>query len=157
MSELVREALFNILGPLDGLSFLDAYAGSGAVGFEAASRGASKVDAVESNLGAIKAIRANIDRLDLAGDYNLSSSKIVQWLKSVLRHGPRYDIIFADPPYAELDPAVLSRLAQLLNDRGKMVVSHSSRIDPPELKSLKLIDSRRYGDSNLSFYRKTDE
>jgi 16S rRNA (guanine966-N2)-methyltransferase len=149
MSELVREALFNILGPVDGFKVLDAYAGSGSVGFEALSRGADQAVAVEVLDQAVQVIRRNAAKLNVTSQHRVQAMPIEKWLKST---EDKFELIVAGPPYAELNVAVLLQLAQLLQEGGTLVVWHSSRIDPPALESIQLTDSRRYGDSSLSFY-----
>ncbi len=148
MSGKVRAALFNIVGSVEGLTILDAYAGSGAVGFEALSRGAASAVAIEASRIVASTIRKSAEGLNIA-NYELYNGRLEDWLK---RATAKLDLIVADPPYDLIDNAVLGQLAGHLTEKGTFVVSHSSRIGSPELKSLKLVDSRKYGDSTLSFY-----
>ena len=158
MSEKVRGALFDIFGDIDGKTVLDAYAGSGVVGFEALSRGAAVVEAVEHNRQATEIIKQNRASLAIEWGHNLTQSTVESWLArlSAGAGGPqqRFDLIVADPPYEKIQPDVLEKLGQLLTDPGVMVVSQSSRREHFELKSLRLTDSRIYGDTALHFYRK---
>jgi 16S rRNA (guanine(966)-N(2))-methyltransferase RsmD len=160
-SDRVREALFSTLDALtemDGCRFVDLYAGSGAVGLEAASRGASAVLLVESEQRAGRAIAANIAALDLAGVCRLRRGKVA----TVLAAGADepYDIVFADPPYALPGDEVTAMLTALvehtwLAEPAVVVVERSSRdaepVWPPGLAGER---GRRYGDSTLWYGRR---
>jgi 16S rRNA (guanine966-N2)-methyltransferase len=117
-SDRAREGLFatvhSVLGDLTGLRVADLFAGSGAVGLEALSRGAAHVLLVESSPRAVRAIRDNVESLGLAG-----AEPIADRVERVLRRPPPepYDLIFADPPYAVTDEAV-TRLLESLRDNG---------------------------------------
>ena len=149
---LVCAALFNILGSVEDLSVLDAYAGAGTIGFEALSRGASNVVAVEMLPVAIKSIRQNVEALGVQGQHELAAMPIERWLK--LGSKEHFDLIIAGPPFASLDTHVIEQLGSFLQENGNLVVWHSSRIPAPELESVSLTSSRIYGDSALSFYDK---
>lgn len=157
MSDKVRAALFTIIGEVDGAIVLDAYAGSGAVGFEALSRGAARVVAVESTRTAGVAIKANQKALGLTWGYELYQTTVEAWLARWTTRAaemPAFDLIVADPPYDRLRPDVLGKLGSLLAPAdGILVVSHGSRLEPPKLARLALINSKTYGDSALSFYK----
>ncbi len=155
LSEKVRAALFDVVGPITGLTVLDAYAGSGAAGFEAASRGAILVDAIEANQRVAATIQQNAKALGLDWGYNLHVMTVETWLASPHQNPPptRYGLIIADPPYTQLDPDVIERLAAFLQPGGVLAVSHSSRIPPPMLKSVELAVAKTYGDTALSFYK----
>jgi 16S rRNA (guanine966-N2)-methyltransferase len=154
LSEKVRAAIFDVTGPPDGLTVLDAYAGSGAAGFEAASRGAILVDAIEANSRVAKTIEQNARALGLDWGFVLHRMTVETWLASPSQTppAPRYGLIIADPPYAQLDPDVLSRLAAFLSPGGVLVLSHSSKLDAPVLVPASLIKTKVYGDTALSFY-----
>lgn len=155
MTDKVRQALFNIVGPLDNGVVLDAFAGSGAVGFEAASRGAAMVEAIEANPKAARVIEANARELGLTFGYVLNVMTVETWLAAPPQQTPagRYDLITADPPYAKLDDEVLGRLGQFLKPSGVLAVSHSSKLISPVLENLNLVQNKVYGDSALSFYK----
>jgi 16S rRNA (guanine966-N2)-methyltransferase len=151
MTDKVRSALFNILGPVDGLNILDAYAGSGAVGFEALSRGARSVIAVERGKEACTAITLNQKNLDVEKHYSLFSGDIKKWIK-----GPNentYNIIFAMPPYASFDHSIVEALGSKLSDNGVMIIEYSKRAEILDLAGLAIIMQRNYGDATLVFYR----
>lgn len=153
LSDKVRQALFNVLGPLEGAVVLDAYAGSGVAGFEAASRGAAMVEAIESNPRAARVTEANARELGLDFGYVLNVMTVETWLASPSQQPPasRYGVIIADPPYAKLDEEVLERLGGFLKPGGVMAVSHSSK-RRVVLQNLKLVQNKLYGDSALSFF-----
>lgn len=156
LSEKVRAAAFDVLGPVVGLTVLDAYAGSGAAGFEALSRGARLVEAIEANRAVARTIQANVKTLEADWGYVLYQMTVETWLASP-RQQPaegRYDIIMADPPYTQLDEDVLQRLSAFLVSGGRMVVSHSSKHGAPMIESVQLTATKVYGDSALSFYRR---
>jgi 16S rRNA (guanine966-N2)-methyltransferase len=144
-----------VVGDIEGLAVLDAYAGSGAAGFEAASRGAILVDAIEANVKVAKTIQANAKALGLDWGYNLQVMTVETWLASPHQNppAPRYGLIIADPPYAQLDTDVLGRLTAFLNPGGVLVVSHGSKTPVPALRPVELIKSKLYGDTTLSFYK----
>jgi 16S rRNA (guanine966-N2)-methyltransferase len=153
LSEKVRAAIFDVVGAPDGLVVLDAYAGSGAAGFEAASRGAILVDAIEANARVARVIADNTKALGLDWGYVLHQMTVETWLASPVQQPPtaRYDLIIADPPYAKLDADVADRLADYLKPGGVLVISHASRLASPKL-SVPLSKSKVYGDTALSFY-----
>lgn len=149
----VREALFNIVGQdLSDQSFLDLYGGSGAVAIEAHSRGAARVVCVESDRGAVAVIRQNVETC------RASIEVLAMDVRSALRRlaGARFDVIFADPPYAESDAAGvgdLAGVAELLAPDGVLVLEHRGAAKEIPLAGLEIFDRRRYGDSGLTLYR----
>jgi 16S rRNA (guanine966-N2)-methyltransferase len=161
-SDRVREALFSTLDTLvdiDGCRFADLYAGSGAVGLEAASRGAAHVLLVESQARAARAIRENIAALRLDGVCRL----VAQRVATVLASPPPepYDVIFADPPYArpdhELAAAVESIVRQgwLARD-GVLVLERATRSgEPAAIEGVTAERARRYGESTLWYFRRS--
>jgi len=155
LSEKVRAALFDVVGLVDGLTVLDAYAGSGAAGFEAASRGAILVDAIEANQRVARTIQQNARTLGLDWGYNLHVMTVETWLASPHQNPPaaRYGLIIADPPYAQLNPDAIGRLSAFLAPAGVLVLSHSSKMPALVLKSAELVKAKTYGDTALSFYR----
>ena len=155
LSEKVRAALFDVVGPIDGLAVLDAYAGSGAAGFEAASRGAVLVDAIEANSRVAAVIARNAHMLGLDWGYALHTMTVETWLASPHQTPPsaRYGLIIADPPYAKLDADVIGRLTAFLVPGGVLALSHSSKTAAPVLKSTSLVVTKTYGDTSLSFYK----
>jgi len=148
----VREALFDILGPaLRGKSFLDLFAGSGAVGLEALSRGAGTVLQVDGDPRTVEHLSATYRQLALA---DIDSYRL-DLPDQIARLAPRrFDWVFADPPYDFPHYAQLVRaLPALLAPDGISVVEHESGLAPPDgSATFGLVKSRRYGGSVLSFY-----
>ena len=151
-ADRVREALFSILGPMDGLRVLDLYAGSGALGLEALSRGAESATFVESARPALAAIRAN---LDATGDEaEIVASDAIRWLRAAGDGERAFDLVFCDPPY---DAA--ARIAQPLGDLlprvaapQALIVTESSKRNPLVI-DLPLTDERTYGDTRIAIHR----
>lgn len=155
----VRKALFDILGGMEGLSFLDLFSGSGAIGFEAISRGAAGLVLVEYDRDCLAAIKQNIESLKLES-CNLYPYDALKAIESLCRNGKRFDIIFLDPPYRQetLKKALQTLAAyDILSPNGFMVAQHFKRDDLPDnLGDLTLFRQAKYGDTVLAFYRKKD-
>ncbi|MDS1270644.1 16S rRNA (guanine(966)-N(2))-methyltransferase RsmD [Lipingzhangella sp. LS1_29] len=158
-SDRVREALFSSiiaeLGSLEGLGILDLYAGSGALGLEALSRGAARALLVESDRNAAATIRRNIDTLGLAGA-ELVQSRVEAVLVRQPRGG-RYDVLLADPPYSRADSeieSVLNLATEWLLPNALLVVERSSRAGAvPWPAGFHSVRARRYGDTMLWYGR----
>jgi 16S rRNA (guanine966-N2)-methyltransferase len=151
-SDRVREAAFNLIGPVDGASVLDLYAGSGAMGLEALSRGAARAVFVESGLAAARAIERNLDRLRLTGATVLRRDAI-QALAADAAAGRSYDLVLVDPPYAmfaDLQTRLARYLPAVLAADGLVVVETASRVEPA--LPLALRTSRRYGSARLTLF-----
>jgi 16S rRNA (guanine966-N2)-methyltransferase len=151
-ADKVREALFSILGPVDGLRVLDLYAGSGALGIEALSRGAASATFVESARPALAAIRANLDAIGGEGA-EVVASDVIEWLRGAGERETGFDLVFCDPPY---DAA--ARIAQPLGDLlprvaapQALIVIESSKRNPLVL-DLPLTDERTYGDTRIAIH-----
>jgi len=145
----LRESLFNILAPqIAGVVFADLHAGSGAVGIEALSRGASRVVFVEQNRAAVNVIRQNLKALDIE-----SRTQVLQGRATALMGGIRADIVFLDPPY-DLAAEYETALAKLGAQPPKLViVQHSVRLKLAEsYGALRQTRALRQGDNCLSFY-----
>jgi 16S rRNA (guanine966-N2)-methyltransferase len=149
-SDRVREAAFNLVGPVDGASALDLYAGSGAMGLEALSRGAASVVFVESDRDACRTIERNLEKLSLRGA-EVACRDVLRFLAAERR---RFDLILVDPPYDVVE-SVAVRLATylpaVLAETGVVVLESSSRLEP-ELPPLALRTSRRYGSARVSLF-----
>ena len=153
-SERVREALFSALGPLSGASVLDLYAGTGALGIEALSRGASRAVFVESDRAALAALRENLGALDLAGRSVVIAKPVARAAQAIASHGP-FDLLLIDPPYAEASNAIahVVGLAALIGPGSRIVLEHATRSPPETPSEWSQERTRRYGDTSLSFYR----
>ena len=158
-SDRVREALFSmlvsdgLLGEDDGPRVLDLYAGSGALAFEALSRGASAAVLVEQGRDALAAIRDNARALDAEGLVRVVAGKVDRALDKL--EGP-FGVVFADPPYADgRFPAfvqILAGAARLIAPGGALVLEHASADAPPEVPGLTIDRSRRHGDTTITLY-----
>jgi 16S rRNA (guanine966-N2)-methyltransferase len=163
-TDRVKESLFNII-PVVGKSFLDLFAGAGSVGLEAVSRGASRVILVESHRACAEAIRANIERcgfvnipingIEPGPDIEVIEAPVDRGLRLLGHRGERFDIIFADPPYEQNligETLRLIRTQTLMPQDGILVVQHSTREEiPARREGYRIDDSRRYGETALSF------
>lgn len=144
MGERERLALFNMLGSLNSSVVLDAFAGSGALGIEALSRGASKVVFVEKNRGACKVIKSNLSNLGANGE--VVCGDVAKY------EGEKFDVILTDPPYDKFDIEIVATLTKSLKDGGVLVLSHPG--EAPEIPNLTLSRTRQYASAHLSFYNK---
>jgi 16S rRNA (guanine966-N2)-methyltransferase len=151
-SDRVREALFSILGPLDDLRVLDLFAGSGALGIEALSRGARQAVFVDSDERAAAAVRRNLDAL--GADARVHRRDALAWLASAASGGETFDLVFADPPYSSAGRTAgrLSDLLPPLLTDTSLTVTESDKRDPL-LLTLPLIDERTYGDTRIAIHR----
>jgi 16S rRNA (guanine966-N2)-methyltransferase len=150
-SDRVRENVFNIVGPLDGASVLDLYAGSGAMGLEALSRGAASAVFVERDADAVRAIERNLDKLRLAG--TILRRDAVTALAAEAGSHRKYDLVLVDPPYdmyPDLQPQLARYLPSLLAPDGLLVVETDARVEP-ELP-LSLRTTRKYGQARITIY-----
>jgi 16S rRNA (guanine(966)-N(2))-methyltransferase RsmD len=153
----VRKALFDILGDIKGLSFLELYAGSGAVGLEALSQGASKVVFVEKDRICIKRIKESLSGLGLI-DQQVIGLEANEALKRLNKRGEKLDIIFLDPPYyrdiAKKTLKMLNRY-DIVAPNGLIICQHFKKDILPEIvDNLRLFKQASYGDTVLSFYKK---
>ena len=154
MSEKVRSAIFAVLGDVSGLTAADVYAGSGAVGLESLSRGMTHVEFVDSLRASILSIKANIHSLGLdERSYRIIQKPVSTWSR---QERQRFDIIFADPPYADIHPDVLMSLKDRLLPGGLVVLSWPGKASLPQADGLNLVRSKRYGDAQIAYFRLAD-
>ena len=151
MGERVRGSLFNILGDVTGLAVCDAFAGTGALGLEALSRGANNVLFIEKDRIAQKVLQANIESLHFQERAKLIRSSVAAWDET--SGDTQFDLIFADPPYHDLQLSTVFRLKKYLKPNGLMVVSYPGRESVPTVNGVVVVDNRSYGDAALAFYR----
>ncbi len=156
-SDRVKEALFSIVGNrVAGSRFLDLYAGTGAIGIEALSRGARQVTFVEPNQAALRVLRANLDACGLATHADIHACTAAAFLKRRAKTAVPHDLVFADPPYqpdclAELWSA-LCETATIAPD-ALIALEHSSKAAVPTSRGhLSLLRQYRYGDTTLSIF-----
>jgi 16S rRNA (guanine966-N2)-methyltransferase len=160
-SDRVREALFSILADVTGAEVLDLYAGTGALGIEALSRGASHATFVEHGAPALRALRRNVSSLELESQTTIYPLRVERALSSAPWEKGRFDLVFMDPPYAEirkgafakgLAKALESGLASVLKPGARVVLEHASSEPAPRMGGVEVEATRTYGDTSLSFY-----
>jgi len=161
MGDRVRSALFNMID-VEGKTVLDAYAGSGAVGLEALSRGALHVDFVEKNKKAQRIIQENIDSLgvgDRAKLWRMTTGSFLSWIasSSATPRNDGYDIVFIDPPYYSFESdgafSTALELKNVVKTNGLMVLSYPGRLCVPTVNGVVVVDNRSYGDAALAVFR----
>jgi 16S rRNA (guanine966-N2)-methyltransferase len=162
-SDRLRETLFNVLGPsVSGARFLDLFAGTGAIGIEALSRGATEVVFIENHPPAATLIRRNLDSLGIHSGFTVLAADALRGLEKLASRqkgtGPGFDYIFLDPPYAAAEDyaRVLKFLGStdLLSSGGIVVAEHRRSFDlPEEAGALRRVRILRQGGAALSFYR----
>jgi 16S rRNA (guanine966-N2)-methyltransferase len=152
-SDRVREALFSILGPsVEGARVLDIFAGSGALGIEALSRGAAEAVFVDSDARAVAAVRANLEAV--GAEARVHRRDAFGWLASPASGGGTFDLVFADPPYSSASRTAgrLSDLLPALLTDSSITVTESDKRDPL-LLDLPQVDERLYGDTRIAIHR----
>lgn len=154
--DLVKKALFGILGDLTDCSFLEMCAGSGAVGLEAVSRGAREVSFIESHRDCLKILRANIKQI-APDECRVYSGRVQKVIKQLYSQKKQFDIVFLDPPYyAELAKKALQTLGlyDIVAPTGLVIAQHFKKDPLPEkVGPLELFRQNYYGDTVLTFYR----
>ncbi len=155
----VREALFSMLGDfVEGVEFLDLFAGSGAVGLEAISRGASHAVFVERAFQPFACLTSNINAAGAVSRCETHRADVLTWLAAPARRS--FGIAFADPPYAIVDEGVYEKLLQMLSDGGYVqpggifIAEMTSRRDCATSPAWELLRDRVYGQSRLAVYRR---
>ena len=158
-SDRVREALFSALGDLQGARVLDLYAGTGALGIEALSRGAARAVFVETARPALAALRANIDALALHEVSKVVALPVERAAADLAREGA-FDLVLVDPPYSASGetPEIVTTLlrAGAIGDGARVVLEHASRDSPPDCTGLERVSTRTYGDTAITTYRVSD-
>lgn|SRR5262245_6611230 len=158
-SDRLRETLFNILAPrIDGSKFMDLCAGSGAVGIEALSRGATSVTFVERSTRACASIEENLRALGLESQANIVQQEATAALRRLSQTSHQFDIVFFDPPYAsEVYSSVMRQLGRSnsLSTGAVVVVEHRVKLAPEAAyDGLRLFREVKQGESALSFYER---
>jgi 16S rRNA (guanine(966)-N(2))-methyltransferase RsmD len=157
-ADRVRETIFNILGQsLDSQAILDLFAGTGALGLEALSRGADSAVLIDSHRDAARLCQVNAQLLGFARRVRVLSMPVARGLRLLARENAKFDLIFADPPYASkaaADTVAAVEAAELLNPGGILCVEHDKREPAPDaVMRLTRFDQRRFGDTAVSLYR----
>jgi 16S rRNA (guanine966-N2)-methyltransferase len=152
MSDKIRGALFNMLGDIKGLTILDAFAGSGALSFEAISRGAASALAIDLDKQAYESIQRNIETLGLEGSVTVMRKNSAGWSRN--NRSKQFDIVLADPPYNDIRPKLIQDLTMQVRPGGTFVLSWPGGEKPREFPGVEIIAHKTYGDAQLVFYRK---
>ena len=153
MSDKARGALFNVLGDITGLTFLDAFSGSGALAFEAASRGAASVIAIDKERANHSVIERNVKDLHLQRRVKVVRANTGGW--SIHNMEKKFDVLLLDPPYDDLQPSLLARMIKRHIDSGGLaILSFPGRSEHPEFENTSVVAVKQYGDIKLVFYRK---
>jgi 16S rRNA (guanine966-N2)-methyltransferase len=158
-SDRVREATFAMLGDMQGASVLDLFAGTGALGIEALSRGAIRAVFVERDARALRALRANLDSLELSQPHaEVREADALAALRSARRRRETYDLVFIDPPYRQLpalERALGDLLPALLAPAARVVLESDKRVQlsiGAEAGRLEIGQQRRYGDTTITIH-----
>jgi 16S rRNA (guanine966-N2)-methyltransferase len=152
MSEKARGAIFNALGDIEGLTLLDAYAGSGAVAIEAVSRGAREVLAIDVDAEAVKTVSGTIKLLGIQKELTVLRKNISGWSRN--NQTRQFDVVVADPPYSDIRPDVIERLTLHVKQGGVFVLSWPSSETVRDFAAHTRLAVRPLGDITLVFYRK---
>lgn len=158
----VREALFNILGDITGKKVLELFAGSGAFGIEAISRGAVSVTFVDNNFRCVQTIKSNLGSLGVPDSrYNVIRADALKFPAKLAKGSEKYDIIFLDPPYyRDIAKKCLINIGScdIVTPVGLVIAEHFKKDAlGAELERLVFVDERRYGDTVITILRRTDE
>jgi 16S rRNA (guanine966-N2)-methyltransferase len=151
MSERVRQAMFNSLGSLEGLEVWDAFAGSGSLAFEAVSRGAESAVATDRDRKAYDVLKKNAELLKIEDRVDVVKSTAKSWSSN--NPDAKFDIIFCDPPYADLQLSTVFSLFKHLKPKGLMLLSQPGSDDVATADGVVVVDNRNYGGASLITYR----
>lgn len=153
MGDRVRTALFNTLGDIAGLTVLDVFGGSGALSFEAISRGAVHTTTLELDRDAFEVIVANAEKLGISDQMDIQHINARSW--TYRNNTERFDIVFCDPPYDRLQETTLEKMAKHAKPGGLLVYCLPPHGDIRLPKDMyELVTRKSYGDATLAFYRK---
>lgn len=155
----VREALFNVLAPhIFGVNVLELFAGSGAFGIEAISRGAGSVTFVENSLTCVKIIRENLGNLGIEDKAKILRMDVDRAISKLSKKGDRFDIVFLDPPYYKgLSKKTLINLDRydILSHNNVIIAEHSRKeLLPDNINNIFIYKQKKFGNKAISFYRK---
>lgn len=152
MSDKVRGALFGALGDIEGLTVLDAFAGSGALSLEAVSRGAASVVAIDSDKRAQQAIAENIQSLKLGPQIKLIKANCSVWSDN--NPDQLFDLVLADPPYDTQPIKAILKMSLHVKPKGLLVLSWPGKQKAPQIENYEIASHKNYGDAQLVFYRR---
>lgn len=152
MSDKIRGALFNMLGDVTGMSLLDAFAGSGAIGFEAMSRGAASATLIELDKNAYATIKQNTDTLGLEATVQAIRGNIKGWSNN--NPTTVFDIVICDPPYDAVLENLIHKIARHVRKSGLLVVSWPVSEPMPLIPEMDVLRHKTYGNATLIVYRR---
>ncbi len=156
----IKEALFNTIGPyLEGKTFLDLFAGSGAVGIEALSRLAEKAVFVELDPQAVAVLQENLEACQLSSKARIIRGDVFCVVDQLVREKASFDFVYVDPPFRKVAyfPKIMASLAALLNQEGIAIIRSPKSLEmPDEVTGLTRFKMSVYGDSVLSYYQQAD-
>lgn len=153
MSERVRGAIFNMLGDIEGLTLLDAFAGSGALSFEAISRGATNAVAIDVDKSAARTVKENAEELGVSNRVKAIRASASGWSDN--NPSTQFDIVFAAPPYDDLQIPIVQKLVRHVCPGGIFVLDWPGKLELLELPGVAHIIAKQYGDAQVSVYRRT--
>lgn len=154
MSERMRGAMFNALGDIEGLTILDCFGGSGALSFEALSRGAESSIITEIDKTAHQTIEQNVQKLGLDDKVKAIRANVSGWSDN--NSEQMFDLVLCNPPFDGLKPQLIEKLTKHVKRGGLLVLSWPARQDEPKFEGLEVaaVKEKDYGDAQLVFYRK---
>lgn len=157
-SDRVKEAIFNIIsGIVQDAEVLDLFAGTGSLGIEALSRGASKAYFVDSRPESIKLIKSNLEITGFQDKASVIKADVNKAVDRFVKSGVKFKLIFLDPPYrisvSFLDAILLMIASHMLNFNGLLILEHSAKSEPRSVEGLEVESTRIYGDTAVTFYR----
>jgi len=151
MGDRVKSSLFNIISlKLNDAFVLDAFAGSGALGIEALSRGANHVVFLEKDYKVSQVLQENVALVDKDNKTRVYKTGVATWLDN--NQNQKFDIIFADPPYDDMQVGAVKRLGELLKTGGMLILSHPNNFDLTKIDRLTLKEDRNYGNANIAIF-----
>lgn len=152
MSEKIRGAIFNTLGDVEGLTLLDAFAGSGAIAIEAVSRGAASAVAIDIDTDASKTISKNIALLGIQNNIKVVRANAGSWSDNNLEI--QFDLVVCDPPYNDVRPSLIEKLAGHVRPGGLLICSLPPSIELEQFPGFHLITRKNYGDATVVYFRR---
>lgn len=152
MSDKIRGAVFNMLGDIHGLSVLDAFSGSGAIAFEAISRGAAHALLIELDKDAFKTIRDNITALGLEESASVLMRNIKGWSNN--NTNQVFDVVVCDPPYDEVLEQLIHKIARHVAPGGTLIVSWPTSEPTPQIPDMELVRHKVYGNAQIVAYKR---
>lgn len=151
IAERVKQALFNMLGDISGLTVFDPFGGSGAISIEAISLGAKSAVCLDRDFKAFKTIQQNVADLGLSEQIKVTRANAATWSEKNL--DKKFDLVICEPPFNDLQPQVVEKMVRHLKPKGLMVLSHPGSGSAPTVNGVVVVDNRLYGDAALAFYR----